>query len=52
MPFRSYDRGIDSGEEDYYQTLEKYNSNFVTFQSQYFQQRLEFLIRYSAGGTR
>ena len=43
MPFRSYDRGIDSGEEDYYQTLEKYNSNFVTFQSQYFKQRLEFL---------
>ncbi|HHZ78893.1 MAG TPA: hypothetical protein EYN57_08155, partial [Candidatus Lambdaproteobacteria bacterium] len=31
MPFRSYDRGIDSGKEDYYQTLEKYNSNFVTF---------------------
>jgi hypothetical protein len=52
MPFRSYDRGIDSGEEDYYQTLEKYNSNFVTFQSQYFKQRLEFLLRYSAGGTK
>jgi len=52
MPFRSYDRGIDSGKEDYYQTLEKYNSNFITFQSQYFKQRLEFLFRYSAGGTK
>ena len=52
MPFRTYDRGIDSGKDDYYQTLEKYNSNFVTFQSQYFKQRLEFLLRYSAGGTK
>ena len=35
MPFRSYDRGIDSGKEDYFQTLEKYKSNFFTFQSQH-----------------
>ena len=52
MPFRSYDRGIDSGKEDYYQTLEKYNSNFVTFQSQFYNQRLEFLLTYSTGGTK
>ena len=52
MPFCSYERGIDSGKEDYYQILEKYNSNFVTFQSQYFKKRLEFLLRYSAGGTK
>jgi hypothetical protein len=52
MPFRSYDRGIDSGKEDYYQTLEKFNSNFVTLQSQLYNQRLEFLLSYSAGGTK
>jgi len=51
MPYRSYDRGIDSGKEDYYQTLEKYNSNFVTFQSQFYKQRLELLYSYSTGGT-
>ena len=52
MPFRSYDRGIDSGKDDYYQTLEKYDSNFVTFQSQFYKQRLEFLVSYSTGGTK
>jgi hypothetical protein len=52
MPFRSYNRGIESGKEDYYQTLEKYNSSFVTFQSQFFQQRLEVLLSYSTGGTK
>ena len=51
MAFRSYDRGIDSGKEDYYQTLEKFNSNFVTFQSQYYKKRLELLLSYSTGGT-
>ena len=52
MRFMSYDRGIDSGKEDFYQTLEKFNSNFVTLQSQLYNQRLEFLLSYSAGGTK
>ena len=52
MPFRSYDRGIESGKEDYYQTLEKFNNNFVTLQSQFYKQRLELLLSYSIGGTK
>jgi len=52
MPFRLYDRGIDSGKEDYYQTLERYKSNFFSLQSQYFNQSLEFLVSYSTGETK
>ena len=51
MAFRTYDRGIESGKEDYYQTLESYNSNFLTFQSKFFKRRLEFLYSYSEGET-
>lgn len=52
MAFRTYDRGIESGKDDYYQTLENYNNRFVTFQSQFYKRRLELLYSYSAGGTK
>ena len=52
MAFRTYDRGIESGKEDYYQTLETYNSNFMTFQSKFFKRRLELLYSYSEGETK
>jgi len=52
MVFRTYDRGIESGKEDYYQTLETYKSNFLTFQSKFFKRRLELLYSYSEGETK
>ena len=47
--FRNYDRGIDSGEKDYYQTLEKMDSTTYRMQAQFFDQRFEFQLGYSSG---
>lgn len=47
--FRNYDRGIDSGEKDYYQTLEKTDSTTYRMQAQFFDQRFEFQLGYSSG---
>ena len=45
--FRNYDRGIDSEENDYYQTLEKTDSTTFRLQTQLWDQRFEFQLGYS-----
>ena len=47
--FRNYDRGIDSEENDYYQTLEKTDSTTFRLQTQLWDQRFEFQLGYSYG---
>ena len=49
--FRNYDRGIESGKKDYYQTLEKTDSTTYRMQAQFFEQRFEFQLGYSKGKT-
>ena len=36
ISLRNYDRGINSGKNDYYQTFENLNSYTINFQSQFF----------------
>jgi len=50
--FRNYDRGIESGEKDYYQTLEKTDSTTHRMQAQFFNERFEIQLGYSSGKAR
>ena len=50
--FRTYDRGMNSGKDDYFQTLEKSNSSTVSIQSQLLVQRLELQLGYSSGSAK
>ena len=51
ISFLSYDRGIHSGKDDYYQTFENLNTSTINLQSQFYNQHLEIQIGYSSGGT-
>ncbi len=51
ISFLSYDRGIHSGKNDYYQTFENLNTSTINLQSQFYNQHLEIQIGYSSGGT-
>jgi hypothetical protein len=52
ISFLSYDRGIHSGKNDYYQTFENLNTSTINLQSQFYNQHLEIQIGYSSGGTK
>ena len=52
ISFLSYDRGIHSGKDDYYQTFENLNTSTINLQSQFYNQHLEIQIGYSSGGTK
>ena len=52
ISFLSYDRGIQSGKNDYYQTFENLNTSTINLQSQFYNQHLEIQIGYSSGGTK
>tara|TARA_B100000700_G_scaffold331162_1_gene461951 strand:+ start:1912 stop:3210 length:1299 start_codon:yes stop_codon:yes gene_type:complete len=51
ISFRNYDRGINSGKKDFYQTFENLNSSTINIQSQFYNQQLEIQIGFSKGET-